>query len=177
MEINWKKITVVECDYSVSSDGQVRNDLTGKILKGSLNTKKYVQVALWNNGISTIHRVHRLVANEFILNPMNKEQVNHINGIKTDNRVQNLEWCTNRENILHSYKIGTMKNTGKLKGRKYKHSTGHLHPLSKLTEDNVKFIRNNKNILKRIELQEMFGVCQQSISNIINNVSWTHVQQ
>ena len=175
MEEIWKKITIVDCNYSISSMGRVRNDLTNKILNCSLNTKGYVQVALWNNGEKTIHRVHRLVAKEFIENNFNKPQVNHINGLKTDNRIENLEWCNNSENIKHSYKIGTMKNSGKLRGVKYLHSTGSLHPLAKLTEDNVRFIRNNKTKFKRKELQDMFGVSQQSISNIINNISWTHI--
>ena len=65
----------------------------------------YLQVTLSNNGESKTYRAHRIVAEEFIPNPEHKPQVNHIDGNKENNRVDNLEWCTARENILHANNV------------------------------------------------------------------------
>ena len=93
----WKKIDGFE-NYSVSSEGRVRNDKTGRVLKNKL-VRGYQSVMLYPGRKMMI--VHRLVALAFIPNPSNLPQVNHINEIKTDNRVENLEWCTAKHNINH----------------------------------------------------------------------------
>ncbi len=97
----WKKIKE-HSNYSVSTDGMVRNDKTGRILKPALTHNGYYRVDL--NG--KLCRVHTLVAETYIDNPNNYNQVNHIDGNKTNNNVDNLEWCTCSQNLLHAYKNG-----------------------------------------------------------------------
>lgn len=94
MEI-WKKINGYG-DYSVSSVGRIRNDRTGTIRKLQVYTKDYYSVRL--NGKNLL--VHRLVAMAFIDNPENKPDVDHINGDRKDNRIENLRWVTARENLM-----------------------------------------------------------------------------
>lgn len=75
-------------------------------LKLSMNSCGYSIVALCKNGIKETLLVHKLVAKHFIDNPLSLLQINHKNGIKTDNRVENLEWCTASQNMIHAYKLG-----------------------------------------------------------------------
>ena len=103
MEI-WKKVEDFS-NYSVSSHGRIRNDETGKIATFGSTVARYRQVILCKNGKKKHYSVHRLVAKAFIPNPKGKPQVNHINGDRLDNRVENLEWCTSQENVLHSHRV------------------------------------------------------------------------
>lgn len=104
----WKDIPKYEGIYEISNYGRIKNKKTGK-LKSQRNTfKGYLQVGLSNKGDKTF-RVHRLVAEAFIPNPNNLPQVNHKDGNKKNNRVDNLEWISNYDNMQHAIKLGLTK--------------------------------------------------------------------
>lgn len=113
--IEWKKIIIngEETQYSVSNEGQVRNDNTNYLLSLTLS-QGYRHVGLTINQKPKNCRVHRLVAEAFIPNPENKPYVNHIDGNRQNNNVNNLEWVTPQENIAHAHQTGLVKKT---KGR------------------------------------------------------------
>jgi len=103
-------------DYRIYEDGRVQNMRTGNYIKQRI-TKGYPNFQLFED----THRwartrtVHRLLAIAFIPNPENKPEVNHINGIKADFGLENLEWVTCRENIIHAIGLGLMKPTNNLR--------------------------------------------------------------
>ena len=98
----WRVIDFTNNKYSVSSEGRIRNNRTGNILKPSIHKRGYLKINLDVDGKRYSKSMHRLIALTFIPNPENKAEVNHINGIHDDNRVVNLEWVTPEENIRHS---------------------------------------------------------------------------
>lgn len=117
----WRDIVGLEGRYQVSNDGYVRSlpdidtrrrFVTGRILKAAKNQKGYLHVVL----ADTDFRVHRLVATAFLDNPDALPEVNHKNGIKTDNRVANLEWCDGSHNQRHRYEV--LGHVGAMQGKR-----------------------------------------------------------
>ena len=121
----FKPVKGFESLYEVSDYGRVkslgRNAISGKgnyarkgkLLKLDLTRNGYLLVTLYNRGKSKRLSVHRIVINTFTINSNKSLQVNHINGIKTDNYIENLEWCTSSENRIHGIKTGLVKPVNK----------------------------------------------------------------
>ena len=106
-----KDIKGFEGLYSITDDGKVYSHRYGDYVKTCLKPNGYVYIGFYVSGAITYNRVHRLVAEAFIPNPFNKPYVNHVNGCKSDNRVENLEWVTASENNKHAYSTGLADNT------------------------------------------------------------------
>ena len=110
----WLKVKGYEERYEISDMGRIRRLSDGGLMRPAINQNGYQHVVLSKNGKTKDFRVHRLVATHFIENKAGKRDVNHNNGIKTDNRAANLEWLTHSENELH--KIYTLGTPSKLLG-------------------------------------------------------------
>lgn len=153
----WRDVVGYDGKYQVSNFGRVKSfrykTVPPRILKAISNGTGYLRVCLCRNGKSKSAYVHRLVAEAFIPNPDGKPQINHINGIKTDNRAENLEWCTRSENTQHALRTG-------LRGY------GEKHPRAKLTNEQARHIRDNPDGLTQRKLADKFGVDRTTISAI-----------
>lgn len=107
----WKDIAGYEGLYQVSNTGEIKSlkfnhSNKEKIIKGNKESLGYLVVTLYKDGNRKNFKIHRLVAETFISNPKNLPQVNHIDGNKQNNRIDNLEWCTASENTIHAHKSG-----------------------------------------------------------------------
>jgi hypothetical protein len=136
-------------NYIVHSDGKVWSKYKKNWMKLQIHNKGYYRLPI--NGRKTL--LHRLLAETFIPNPNNLPQVNHKSGIKTDNRLENLEWCTGLENTHHAFTTGLQ--------------------IKKLTKEQVKEIKESQ--LTCYGLSKIYNVNSNAIRKIKNNISWKHI--
>lgn len=175
MEEIWKDISGFKNNYECSSFGRIRRKervgylhnkkrlIPSIIIKQTVSSAGYYRCNLFYSNIKKHYLVHRIVAKLFIDNPLNKSEVNHINGIKTDNRAENLQWVTHKENIAHADKTGL---------RKMPSCEAHVH--AKFTNEQIKLIRadyDNK-LISISELSKMHSVSYVTMFNIIKRKTW-----
>jgi len=174
----WKDIPSYEGSYQVSNHSRIRSldrivphkrqgskFIDGQIMKTTHDTKGYLQVHL-SGTRNSHHSAHRIIARAFIPNPENKPQVNHRNGVKDDNRIENLEWCTQSENMRHALDTG-IKVAPK----------GEMSGGAKLKRDQVLAIRTryNEGGITHRELAIIYGVDRTNIGCILSCKTWKHI--
>jgi hypothetical protein len=154
--------------YSVTSYGRVWSHERRKAKSGwrkvVLNPYGYQHVNLSKKGFVKLFRVHRLVATTFLPNPNNFPQVNHIDGVKTNNRVDNLEWCDAKYNQQHARNIGLHRNQAR----------GERHGSAKLSYDKAELIRA-ADYSKRGSVEVMarkYGVTHGTLLSIRKGITW-----
>lgn len=155
----WKEIKEFP-NYRINNLGQVLSIRRNIILKeDKSNGRGYCSVMLYKNGKPYTKVVHRLVAEAFIPNPYNKTQVNHIDGNKHNNCVENLEWVTQSENMIHAFKTGLEVHGMKNK----KHSIESKNKMRK----KIICIEQNKIYNGLIEAEQLLGISSKEISKCL----------
>lgn len=171
----WKDIIGWEGKYQVSNHGRIKGlkmlvffgvnnsakrILPERILKLLINGSKYYYVTLFSEGIKKKKYVHRMVAIHFIPNPNRLPEVNHKDGNKLNNHVNNLEWCTSVDNTIHAIKIGLV-------------SIGEERTQAKLTnKDALEIYYSNENYA---DLSARFKISPSNIEKIKSGHSWSHI--
>lgn len=168
----WKDIDGYVGYYQVSSHGRVRSlprTVNGRFYKGRVrstklnNKKQYPKISLYVNGVSTYYKVHQLVARSFIPNPENKREVNHIDGNKLNNHIDNLEWVTSKENKEHNKKLGITR-------------IGSRHQNSIINEEIALEIKKMLHQgVKQKDIAKLFGIGESIVSEVKLEKTWVHV--
>lgn len=169
--------------YQVSNYGNIKSldrvikektgktqTIKGRVLKQRINPGGYCYVGLRKNGVKATFAIHQLVAQTFLDNPENKPTVNHINGIKTDNNISNLEWATYSENLSHAYNSG-LRTAASLQ------TVGNKNYKRKLKSEQVIEIKRllAAGSLTHKEIATKFSVARSTITEIKSGRRWKHL--
>ena len=179
----WVDIPNYDGYYQVSNYGKVRSldrvitektgktqTLKGRILKPRINRGGYYYVGLRKNGSKATFAIHQLVAQAFLDNPENKPTVYHLNGIKTDNNVNNLEWATYSENLKHASKTG-LRTSVSLEAVGEKNYKRKLKPEQVIE---IKRLLAEGNLTHK-EIANQFSVARSTITEIKSGRRWKHL--
>ena len=168
MEV-WKDIKGYQGLYKLSDTGLVKSfkkSRYGKILKPYLSKRGYFVINLYSNFYYKTYTIHRLIGIHFILNPYNKPQINHKNGMKTDNNIKNLEWATSSENNQHAYDTDLKKGSWLGKFGVDNKSSKAIYQLS-LDGNRIKIWAN------AYEVERQIGINMSSVNNVLRSRSKT----
>ena len=187
MEI-WKGVIYQNQDLSwrfeVSNLGNIRNTKTKHIYKPHPGGIGYLQICTTINGKRYNIKIHKAVAETFLENKENKKCVNHKDGSKLNNNLENLEWMTHQENSQHAFKNGLLKPHNNYNNNNNNNRivrSGELNNLSKLTNEDIFYIRENYipkqkgKKCNRKELAEKFNVTPNLIYKIYKKEIWKHI--
>ncbi len=183
MQKEWKNIEDFP-SYEVSNYGEIRNKKTNRILKAWSTERGYPRVDLCKDGNKKPYRIHRLVAKHFVPNPQNKTYVNHKDGNKKNNKANNLEWCTAKENTAHAIKNGLLKPINFYqKGENHPmkpinfYQKGENHPNAKLSNKDVVAIKKAiKSGIDSSEIYKNFDITKSQLCDIKHGRKWNHIQ-
>lgn len=171
MNEEWKGLVYQGIDYGwrfdCSNFGRIRSHITNHIYKPHPGGIGYLQICTSINGIRKNIKVHKAVAESFIPNPNNYPVINHKNGNKMDNRVENLEWCTYSFNGKEAYRLG-------LKSVRPKQFLGEANGMSKLNKQQVLEIRSSS--LSQVELAKKYNVSPGLIWQIKHDKIWRQIK-
>lgn len=160
----WKQIE--NLDYEINEQGIVRRISTKRIKKSFKRKDGYIEIQLYKTKYDKInYQLHRLIAISFLPNPNHKQYINHKDSNRENNSLDNLEWVTFQENVIHGYTSGYASNKGSKNG------------FSILNEEQVLEIRKRKveENLTYQKLAEIYNVSYGCIAAIINRTNWKHI--
>lgn len=159
----WGSLPELKGLFEVSNLGNVRTVKSKQLRKAQLQKLGYRRISLRVDSELLGYQLHRLVALVHIPNPNDYREINHIDGDKENNNVDNLEWCTRSQNMSHAFRTGLVSNRG------------ILNPRARLSELTVINIRHCRGELTNEKLGKIFNVPTSTVARIMTRKSWSHL--